>query len=99
MPTKQWTKESPPSILAATPGGTERERNLMVDGLQPRPVPPDPSSDRLDAWKEIAAYLKKDVRTVQRWEKNFGLPVRRMASGTVFAYRSEIDKWWKESES
>jgi TolB-like protein/Flp pilus assembly protein TadD len=71
----------------------------MVDGLQPRPVPPDPSSDRLDAWKEIAAYLKKDVRTVQRWEKNFGLPVRRMASGTVFAYRSEIDKWWKESES
>jgi TolB-like protein/Flp pilus assembly protein TadD len=74
----------------------------MVDGLQPRPLPPDPSSDRLDSWKEIAVYLKKEVRTVQRWEKKFGLPVRRMAQGkqsTVFAYRSEIDKWWKESES
>src|SRR6201984_1355087 len=25
------------------------------------------SSDRLDSWKEIAAYLKRDVRTVQRY--------------------------------
>jgi TolB-like protein/Flp pilus assembly protein TadD len=74
----------------------------MVDGPKPRPASPDPSSDRLDSWKEIAAYLKKEVRTVQRWEKKFGLPVRRLAQGkqgTVFSYRSEIDKWWKESES
>jgi len=74
----------------------------MVDGPQPRPIPPDLYSDRLDSWKEIAAYLKKDVRTVQRWEKNLGLPVRRLAQGklgTVFAYRSEIDQWWKENAS
>jgi DNA-binding transcriptional regulator YiaG len=32
---------------------------------------------RLNSWKEIAAYLQKDVRTVQRWEKNEGLPVHR----------------------
>ncbi|PYU40162.1 MAG: hypothetical protein DMG53_23420, partial [Acidobacteria bacterium] len=23
----------------------------------------------LDSWKEIAAYLNRNVRTVQRWEK------------------------------
>ncbi|MCU1257033.1 MAG: repeat-containing protein, partial [Candidatus Angelobacter sp.] len=33
--------------------------------------------DRLDSWKEIASYLRRDVRTVQRWEKKEGLPVYR----------------------
>ena len=69
---------------------------------QPRPLIQDPASDRLDSWKEIAAYLKKEVRTVQRWEKNMGLPVRRLAhgkQGTVFAYKSELDSWWRESQS
>jgi len=33
---------------------------------------------RLDSWKEIAAHLKRDVRTVQRWEKTASLPVRRL---------------------
>ena len=32
---------------------------------------------RLDSWKEIAAYLKRDVTTVQRWEKREGMPVHR----------------------
>jgi hypothetical protein len=32
---------------------------------------------QLNGWKEIAAYLGRSVRTVQRWEKDFGLPVRR----------------------
>jgi TolB-like protein/Flp pilus assembly protein TadD len=62
----------------------------------------DPASERLDSWKEIAAYLKKEVRTVQRWEKNLGLPVRRLAQGkqgTVFAYKSELDSWWRQSQS
>ena len=35
------------------------------------------SSDRLDSWKEIAAYLNRDVTTVQRWEKREGMPVHR----------------------
>ncbi len=50
----------------------------------------------LDSWKEIAAYLERDVRTVQRWEKREGLPVRRHAHdqlATVYASRSEIDVW------
>jgi len=33
--------------------------------------------DRLDSWKEIAAYLNRDVTTVQRWEKREGMPVHR----------------------
>ena len=33
---------------------------------------------RLDSWKEIAAYVNRDVRTLQRWEKTAGLPVRRL---------------------
>lgn len=56
----------------------------------------------LDSWKEIAAYLGRDVRTVQRWEKKEGLPVHRHEHekmGTVYAYKSEIDAWWKERRS
>jgi TolB-like protein/Tfp pilus assembly protein PilF len=53
-------------------------------------------SDRLDSWKEIAAYLKRDERTVRRWESE-GLPVRRhqhKSRAAIFAYKSEIDAWW-----
>jgi hypothetical protein len=49
-----------------------------------------PANDRLDSWKEIAAYLKNEVRAVQRWEKRSGLPTRRLEHGklgTVFAYK------------
>ncbi len=59
-------------------------------------APPGPE-DRLDSWKEIAAYLKHGVRTVQRWERSGGLPVHRLDLGRqapVFAYKSEIDAWW-----
>ena len=53
-------------------------------------------SERLDSWKKIAAYLKRDESTVRRWEKE-GLPVHRHAhrkKATIYAYRSEIDDWW-----
>src|SRR5438477_2059023 len=61
-----------------------------------------PISQRLDSWKEIASYIKRDVRTVQRWEKQEGLPVHRLqhdAQGTVFAYRSEIEAWWRSRQN
>ena len=54
--------------------------------------------DRLDSWKEIASYMRRDVRTLQRWEKDEGLPVHRLhlgKQGTVYAYRVEIDAWWE----
>ena len=36
-------------------------------------------SSVLNSWKEIASYLGRSVRTVQRWEREFGLPVHRPA--------------------
>jgi tetratricopeptide (TPR) repeat protein len=53
-------------------------------------------TDRLDSWKEIASYLRREVRTVQLWEKREGLPVRRhfhKRLGSVYALRSEIESW------
>lgn len=53
-------------------------------------------TDRLDSWKEIAAYLKRDVTTVQRWEKREGMPVRRHLHdkvGSVYASRAALDAW------
>ncbi len=55
-----------------------------------------PALDRLDSWKAIAAYLKRDVTTVQRWEKREGMPVHRHLHdrmGSVYAFSSELDAW------
>lgn len=52
--------------------------------------------EKLDSWKEIAAFLGRDVRTCQRWEKELDLPVHRFESASrprVFAYRQEIERW------
>jgi len=57
---------------------------------------PNTSTDRLDSWKEIATYLRREVRTVQLWEKHEGLPIHRhfhKRLGSVFAWRSELDHW------
>src|SRR5260221_13098665 len=53
--------------------------------------------DRLDSWKEIASFLRRDVRTVQRWEKKEGLPVYRHQHdklGSIYAYRAELTDWF-----
>jgi Tol biopolymer transport system component len=55
-----------------------------------------PLEDRLDSWKEIAAYLNRDVTTVQRWEKREAMPVHRHLHdrmGSVYASRAELDAW------
>ena len=55
--------------------------------------------DLLNSWKEIAVYLNRGVRTVQRWETDLGLPVRRPRGtnrSAVIAMRSEIDDWLKK---
>jgi predicted DNA-binding transcriptional regulator AlpA len=53
------------------------------------------SQQILNGWKEIANHLGKGVRTVQRYERDLGLPVRRPTreSAVVFAITSEIDAW------
>jgi pentatricopeptide repeat protein len=55
-----------------------------------------PPEERLDSWKEIAAYLHRDVTTVQRWEKREGMPVHRHVHdkrGSVYALPAELDAW------
>jgi tetratricopeptide (TPR) repeat protein len=57
---------------------------------------PDSRGRRLESWKEIAAYLGRDVTTVRRWEKREGLPVYRLQHsklGSVYAYTLELDAW------
>jgi tetratricopeptide (TPR) repeat protein len=52
---------------------------------------------RLESWKEIAAYLGRSVRTVQRWEARAGLPIYRLAGlGSVHANGFELDAWWDD---
>lgn len=67
----------------------------MPDSL-PAPGGGPLDSQRLESWKEIAAYLRRDVTTVQRWEKKEGLPVHRHLhdkQGSVQAYKPELDNW------
>lgn len=55
-------------------------------------------SEILRSWKEIAHYAGTSVRTLQRWEKDFRLPIRRIATkkgSVVFAFRSDLDTWFR----
>ena len=68
----------------------------MRDPFPGTPPSVKPSEERLNSWKEIAAYLKRDVTTVQRWEKREGMPVHRHLHdrmGSVYAFRAELDAW------
>jgi Tol biopolymer transport system component len=59
-------------------------------------LPNGPNEGRLDSWKKIAVYLKRDITTVQRWEKREGMPVHRHLHdkmGSVYAFQSELDAW------
>jgi hypothetical protein len=56
----------------------------------------------LASWKDIAEYLGKGTRTVQRWERELGLPVRRTREGVksaVIAIPEEIDAWVQSLKS
>ena len=64
---------------------------MAQEPARPSPRRPDETtSDRLDSWKDVAAYLQRDVSTVQRWEKREAMPVHRHVhekQGTVYAFR------------
>lgn len=50
----------------------------------------------LNSWKEVAVYLGRGVRTVQRWEMDLGLPVRRprgKSRSAIIALKPELDLW------
>ncbi len=66
--------------------------------LMKREAEAPPQSGRLESWKEIASYLRRGARTVQRWEREEGLPVHRLQHdklGSVYAYPSELDAWFQ----
>jgi TolB-like protein/Tfp pilus assembly protein PilF len=73
---------------------------MAAESPQPRPDLDEPRSGLLEGWKAIADYLGKTERTVQRWEKSRGLPVRRLRAESpeeqprVYGYRAELDTWW-----
>jgi len=62
------------------------------------PSPGGLRNDRLGSWKEIAAYLQRDVTTVQRWEKRESMPVHRHLHdrmGSVYASKAALDAWMR----
>ena len=72
-------------------GHSDRPNRQVPTAVDP------PSADRLDTWKEVAAHLRRSVRTVQRWEREEGLPVHRHRHdklGSIYAYGHELDSWW-----
>lgn len=76
------------NVSSDQPAGDERDSNASRD-LR---------SDRLGSWKEIAAHFGRGVTTLQRWEREEGLPVHRLPHekrGSVYAYRSELEAWWE----
>lgn len=53
-------------------------------------------SETLNSWNEIAAYLGRGVRTVQRWRLKSHVPVYNVGNNPrspVFAYKAELDTW------
>ena len=88
-------RQDVPYFAAVTKMST---RAHLAAPLRPRkaiPPPPEPG-ERLEGWKQIASYLKRDVRTVQRWERTEEFPVRRQMHrklGSVLAFKDELDRW------
>jgi Tfp pilus assembly protein PilF len=78
------------------PGQVGASRDMAAETAK------NPSERRLNSWKEIAAFVGRDERTVKRWEQTRGLPVRRLP-GTghvyVFAYVDEINAWLNGRDS
>jgi Tol biopolymer transport system component len=82
---------SRPGILSmSSPGPPEVQAKAVAAGTS--------LEDRLDSWKAIAAYLGRGVRTVQRWEREEGLPVHRHLHdkrGSIYARKEELAAWWE----
>jgi hypothetical protein len=88
--------------------GPWREKNAMVRqqrSISARAVPHQSSimvvnTEVLNSWKEVATYLGRGVRTVQRWERELGLPIRRprgKSRSPIIAFRPELDRWLRSA--
>jgi predicted DNA-binding transcriptional regulator AlpA len=50
----------------------------------------------LRSWKDIARYVGVSVKTVQRWERSYEFPIRRVSrskGSVVFALQNEVEEW------
>src|SRR5216683_1315774 len=75
--------------------------DIPPSGATPGPEDLPLPGKKLDSWGEIASYLGREVRTVQRWERTEGLPVHRhehKKKSTVYAYAGELDAWIKQRQ-
>src|SRR5438876_878169 len=75
--------------------------DIPASGATPGPRGPTSLGKKLDSWGEIASYLGREVRTVQRWKRTEGLPVHRhehKKKSTVYAYAGELDAWIKQRQ-
>src|SRR5262245_31261895 len=78
-------------------GSVKKRQNSSC--LNTMPIPADSTKSNgevLNSWKEVALYLGRGVRTVQRWEHELALPVRRprgRARSAVMALKLELDRW------
>src|SRR6266403_525174 len=75
--------------------------DIPASGTTPGPKGSPLADRKLVSWKEIASYLGREVRTVQRWERTEDLPVHRhehQKKSTVYAYTSELDEWFKKRQ-
>src|SRR5690348_9385230 len=75
--------------------------DIPASGATPGLRGPTSLGKKLDSWGEIASYLGREVRTVQRWERTEGLPVHRhehKKKSTVYAYAGELDAWIKQRQ-
>jgi len=89
-----------PHFAAATRMIKKRHRSAAPPRTRLRKANPFPHAfepgERLEGWKQIAVYLKRDVRTIQRWEIAEQFPVRRQMHrklGSVLAFKGELDRW------
>ncbi len=74
---------------------------LVVSAPRSRRRANEQNKDLLNGWKEIAAYLGRGVRTIQRWEQALELPVHRPRNGprsACMAFKPELDRWLKRTQ-
>jgi TolB-like protein len=80
----------------------DNERQEAFQRSMNAPRDTESSNRRLNSWKEIADFLDRDVRSVQRWEHERGLPIRRIPGqkgGAVFAYTGELETWLRSGKA
>jgi hypothetical protein len=72
----------------------------MVQKMEMNNTPVGCERKILSSWKEIASYTGRAVRTLQRYERQLGLPVHRLpgpSATSIFAFSDEVDAWLRKA--